>query len=165
MSRSVLFTAAAIALSPMLISPHAQAANTGVAATQPLTCQVTNLPQSISFASLTLGAVAPASPDPFQIQCNDPNGGTFTVESQQGGLTNGFQSLDYTVNVNTTGLGLAAISLSATGTPTSVPTVIAASAALALPASDNADFQVTLDEAAIFAGSYQDTLVFDIAPN
>lgn len=156
-----------------LVSPaFAQGSGQITGIVQP-TCEVQDLFAQQAFDSLSIGEVVD---DGFTILCNDEDGATLRLTSVAGGLradddvsaTAGENTLlQYTAVVSVTGVpAFDGLSLITDGSANqSVQASSDDSTAAVLASGTSGEVLITLNEDAIWAGGYSDTIQLDVIAN
>ncbi|MGB5865219.1 MAG: hypothetical protein WBG95_13080 [Sulfitobacter sp.] len=125
-------------------------------------CEVSDLFASISFPSMTAGSEIN---DGLSLQCNDGDGAEVTLTSSEGGMEsddNEDLEIEYTATLTSAALA-APLVLDTTGAfnnDVSASATISGSEALANGISGN--LNVTLNESAVWAGGYADTITVQL---
>ncbi len=128
---------------------------------QPI-CEVNDLFGSVAFPSMSAGA---SINDDVVLQCNDADGAEVSLTSSEGGMEsddNEDLEIEYTATL-TSGALAAPLVLDTTGAfnnDVSVTATIAGSTALASGVVGN--LSVVLNETAIWAGGYSDTITIQL---
>ena len=141
---------------------HAQTGGGQITGVVPAVCEVDDLFASISFPSMAAGQEIN---DGVTLRCNDADGAEVTLISSEGGLeSDDNEDLEVEYTATLTGGTLAApLVLDTTGAfnnDVSASATVAGSEALAIGVSGN--LNVTLNESAVWAGGYSDTITIQL---
>ena len=164
MTRTLLVVGAAVAALGFAGTASAQQQAVIGGSVAPV-CSLTNLAPSLNFASLT---AAQQVTDQFSVQCNNVDGSVVRLNSAEGHLeSDDFedQGIGYIATMIQAPIGLNLTLVATSGTNDIFNTDAVPASFTVAGGVANAAFTATLQNTAVWAGGYHDTLTASITPN